>query len=31
MIAAARTRTRAIALRIEGLDGRWRVTALALL
>ncbi|MFX7849831.1 Rv3235 family protein, partial [Acinetobacter baumannii] len=25
------TRTRAIALRIEGLDGRWRVTALALL
>lgn len=31
VIAAARTRTRAIALRIEGLDGRWRVTALALL
>jgi hypothetical protein len=31
VIASARTRTRAIALRIEGLDGRWRVTALALL
>jgi hypothetical protein len=29
--AAARARTRAIALRLEGLDGRWRVTALALL
>lgn len=29
--AAARTRTRAIALRLEGIDGRWRVTALALL
>ncbi|MDQ1122924.1 Rv3235 family protein [Microbacterium trichothecenolyticum] len=29
--AAARVRTRAIALRLEGLDGRWRVTALALL
>lgn len=29
--AAARIRTRAIALRLEGLDGRWRVTALALL
>lgn len=31
VIASARTRTRAIALRIEGHDGRWRVTALALL
>lgn len=31
VIASARTRTRAIALRVEGLDGRWRVTALALL
>lgn len=31
VIASARTRTRAIAVRIEGWDGRWRVTALALL
>jgi hypothetical protein len=29
--AAARARTRAVALRLEGIDGRWRVTALALL
>ncbi|MDU0344381.1 Rv3235 family protein [Microbacterium sp. KSW2-29] len=29
--ASARTRTRAIALRLEGMDGRWRVTALGLL
>ncbi len=29
--AAARARTRAVAVRLEGIDGRWRVTALALL
>ncbi|MDQ1083304.1 MULTISPECIES: Rv3235 family protein [Microbacterium] len=29
--AATRLRTRAIALRLEGLDGRWRVTSLGLL
>ncbi|MDF2992676.1 MAG: 3-hydroxyacyl-CoA dehydrogenase [Microbacterium sp.] len=29
--AAGRARTRAVALRLEGIDGRWRVTALALL
>lgn len=29
--ASARVRTRAIALRLEGMDGRWRVTALGLL
>lgn len=29
--AATRLRTRAVALRLEGLDGRWRVTSLGLL
>jgi len=29
--ASGRTRTRAIAMRLEGIDGRWRVTALCLL
>ncbi len=29
--AATRVRTRAVALRLEGLDGRWRVTSLGLL
>ncbi|MFN3948733.1 Rv3235 family protein [Microbacterium sp.] len=29
--ASARVRTRAVALRFEGIDGRWRVTALGLL
>lgn len=29
--ASARARTRALAMRIEGLDGRWRVTSLGMM